>query len=175
MPKTAVNENCPASRNEDNVRLAGQILSMQPIPVAHSMEESPNGKLRTCVLALHRLHDAPTLFRCSCVHLQSTMCGSTRDSPAHSARTYRKSSTQRGLDSPIMECRRRVQAGGTETGAASTGCDGDEFGKRSDALYGRVKFVDGVAGAYQLIELLDILALHRLELGQVEADSFHCT
>jgi len=38
MPKAAVNEQGDSTTHKDNIRIAGQILSMQSKSVTHSME-----------------------------------------------------------------------------------------------------------------------------------------
>lgn len=50
MPETAVNQNNFAMFRQHQVRLPGQIPPMKSVAITHAVDETPNDKLRSCVL-----------------------------------------------------------------------------------------------------------------------------
>jgi hypothetical protein len=56
MPKAAVNKDCFTLGTENEVRLAGQFLGVQPITVAQAINDLANNQLRRCVLAPYPPH-----------------------------------------------------------------------------------------------------------------------
>ena len=47
MPETPMNENDLASRSEDQIGLARQVLRVQPVSVAEGKDEFPHSELRS--------------------------------------------------------------------------------------------------------------------------------
>jgi hypothetical protein len=68
MPEASVNEDCLLAAWQNDVRLSGQILPVQAKSISHGMQKMPNDHLRSGVLALDGLHDAPSLFWAASVH-----------------------------------------------------------------------------------------------------------
>ena len=70
MPETAMHENHLPSRREDEVRLARQVSTVQPVPVAHRMQEAPHGHFGLHSLGPDARHDlASTLWIYGVDHL----------------------------------------------------------------------------------------------------------
>ena len=62
VPETAVNEYHCFPRWEDEIRLAGQVLSMQTEAIAQSVAETPNDQLGLRVARANPAHVFRTLF-----------------------------------------------------------------------------------------------------------------
>lgn len=56
MPEAAVNENHLSTRREHEIGRSGQSSVVQPIAVAHAVDQSAHGHLRLGVLAAHQGH-----------------------------------------------------------------------------------------------------------------------
>ena len=70
MPETAMHENHLPSRREDEVWLARQVSTVQPVPVAHRMQEAPHGHFGLHSLGPDARHDlASTLWIYGVDHL----------------------------------------------------------------------------------------------------------
>ena len=64
MPEAAMHEDYRAVFRQNNVRLAGQVLSMKPVSVAERMKQRPDPHFRFRVPVLYRRHIATALLRC---------------------------------------------------------------------------------------------------------------
>ena len=56
MPKTAVNENRFLGTWENDIRMAGEILTVQPVAVSHTVKQTPDLKLGLHALAPNPPH-----------------------------------------------------------------------------------------------------------------------
>jgi hypothetical protein len=63
VPETPVHEDCFSARPENNVRLARQFFSMEPISVAEAMQEPTDDEFRLRVLASHPRHKGASFLR----------------------------------------------------------------------------------------------------------------
>ena len=63
VPKTSVNEDDLLTRAEHNVRLARQVLPVQAVPIAHTMQEAPHHHLGFGVATFDRAHGPAAQFR----------------------------------------------------------------------------------------------------------------
>jgi hypothetical protein len=62
MPKATMYQNSRLQLDQDNVRLAGQILPVQPEPVSHPVEDLPDSHFRQSVLRTDPPHDFRAAF-----------------------------------------------------------------------------------------------------------------
>ena len=62
MPETAVHKNRYAKFWENDVGLSGQVLPVQPKPVAEAMKKASDTNLRSGVRATYGSHVAAALF-----------------------------------------------------------------------------------------------------------------
>ena len=56
MPKTAVNENRLLGPWKNDIRMAGEILTVQPVAVSHTVKQTPDLKLGLHALAPNPPH-----------------------------------------------------------------------------------------------------------------------
>lgn len=74
MPKAAMNKDHFASAGENNIRLAGQVLSVQAVTKAPSMEQSPNRHLNACITRLNCPHDLAAFGGVEAIHTSFIPC-----------------------------------------------------------------------------------------------------
>ncbi len=63
MPEAPVHEDCCPILRQYNVRFAGNVFCMQPIPESSRMQSLTNNQLRPCVRPTDRRHVASACFR----------------------------------------------------------------------------------------------------------------
>src|SRR5690606_7503099 len=61
VPKTPMNKNYLSVTGKDNVGLSGKVRPMQPISIAHAVQEASNGELWLCIARLDRTHNSTAL------------------------------------------------------------------------------------------------------------------
>src|SRR5690606_35733000 len=71
VPEAPVHENRFLAGGEDEVRTTGKRLGMETKAIAQRVQRAPDCKFGAGILLPNRLHDPPTLFWRSCVHLKS--------------------------------------------------------------------------------------------------------
>lgn len=62
MPKAAVNKNDLTFFRKNDIWFSGQILPVQPVPIAHGVEDSTYDHFRAGVNGSDGLHDFASLF-----------------------------------------------------------------------------------------------------------------
>lgn len=65
MPKTAVDKDHLPARPKNDVRLPGEVATMQPVSISKPMKDAPYDQLGSCVLLANRRHEAAALWRYS--------------------------------------------------------------------------------------------------------------
>ena len=68
MPEASVHKNCLAHFPEHDIWSSRQIAAVKPVPIAHSVNQSPDGELRFCIRGPYQPHPVASLTRRHDIH-----------------------------------------------------------------------------------------------------------
>jgi hypothetical protein len=68
MPKASMDKDQLTAIFENDIRLSGKILNVQPITISESVKGLTHPEFRLCILAPDLLHVVPSDNRIDCVH-----------------------------------------------------------------------------------------------------------